>query len=734
MTKSNLRFDAVNAVLDRQIDSSSHLPEGKVTDYFGSNVFDLDKMKDFLSDDVYDDVEIAIKTGKKIDRSIADHVAAAMKAWAMGRGASHYTHWFQPLTGATAEKHDSFFTLSKGKSVESFGGGELVQQEPDASSFPSGGLRSTFEARGYTAWDPTSPAFIMEQSGGKTLCIPTIFVSYTGEALDYKAPLLKSLNAIEESALGVMHYFDKNVVRVTGTLGWEQEYFVVDEALYTARPDLQLTGRTLFGNAPAKGQQLDDHYFGAIPERTYNFMRDFETEAHKLGIPVTTRHNEVAPAQFECAPIFEEINIAVDHNQLLQDVMERVARRHKLRVLLHEKPYAGINGSGKHNNWSLGTDTGTNLLSPGKTPKQNLRFLTFFINTIKACHDNADLLRSAIATAGNDFRLGANEAPPAIFSVFIGTLLESVLEKVRNGVESHMDLSEEFKAEFKIDIHNAIPDLMKDNTDRNRTSPFAFTGNKFEFRAVGSTANCAHPMIVMNTIVANQLNEFKTNVDARIKNGEKKDGAILRELTECIKSSKDILFGGDGYGDEWVKEATDRGLKNVKDTARALNFFKEQRFINLFEKTGVYTSREIHARHEISLENYIMKVQIESKIAEELALTHVVPAAIKYQGELAQNIANMSSIGVKDAASKTKIELVEAISKHINIVVAGTETLIDNSAKAAKEKNIEKQAVMYCDNVRAQMEAIRSSVDALETLIDDKSWPLPKYRELLFVR
>lgn len=733
MTSKDLRFNAIDSIVNRKHIVNNPLEKEKITNFYGCNVFDLEKMRDFLSDDIYENVLISIKSKKKIDRSNADHVASAMKAWAIGKGATHYTHWFQPLTGATAEKHDSFFTLNgKGKAIESFGGTELVQQEPDASSFPSGGLRSTFEARGYTAWDPTSPAFIMEIGNGKTLCIPTIFVAYTGEALDYKAPLLKSLDLIEDAALDVCHYFDKNISRVTPTLGWEQEYFVVDEALFLARPDLQLTGRTLFGSAPAKGQQLDDHYFGAIPERTYNFMKDFENEAHKLGIPVTTRHNEVAPSQFECAPMFEEINIANDHNQLLQDVLERIARRHKLRVLLHEKPYAGVNGSGKHNNWSLATDTGKNLLSPGKTPKNNLMFLTFFINTIKALHDNADLMRATIATAGNDFRLGANEAPPAIFSIFIGSTLFKVLEKLEKGAEQN-ELTEAFKAEFKLDIHNAIPDLFKDNTDRNRTSPFAFTGNKFEFRAVGSSANCAEPMTIVNTLVANQLQEFKKKVDARIKKGEKKDEALFHALAACIKDSKNVIFEGDGYGDDWVKEAEKRGLSNVKDTPRALDFYVEDKFIKLFEKSGVYSEREMHARHDIRLENYTLKVQIESTIAEELAINHVVPSAIRFQNDLLDNLSKVNNLGIKDAASKTKTNLVQEISEHIEAIHTGIAKISANRIKA-ESMDASKKAIAYCDDVRKELEIVREHVDALENIVDDKYWPLPKYRELLFLR
>src|SRR5690242_6233101 len=612
---SSLRFKAISnlsASTETEVEGST-----KVTGIFGSNVFTLKTAREFLSDEAYKSLIGSIKAGQKIDRSVANQIANGIRAWAEAKGVTHFTHWFQPLTGTTAEKHDSFFTIkSDGTPIEQFDGDALIQQEPDASSFPSGGLRATFEARGYTAWDPSSPAFIMEIGQGNTLCIPTIFVSYTGESLDYKAPLLKALEALNKAAVDICNYFDKNVTRVTATLGWEQEYFVIDEGLYNARPELVLCGRTVFGHSPAKGQQLEDHYFGSIPERVYAFMRDYEEEAYKLGIPLRTRHNEVAPAQFECAPIFEEVNLAVDHNTLLMDVMTRVAARHRLRVLLHEKPFAGINGSGKHNNWSMATDTGVNLLAPGKTPKTNLMFLTFFVNTIKAVHDYADLMRASIASASNDFRLGANEAPPAIISVFVGKYLFEVLQEVKTRVSNKFD--EQDESMLKIDIHRSIPELLMDNTDRNRTSPFAFTGNKSEFRAVGSSANCANAMTVLNTIVAETLKTFKKDVDALIEKGEKKEIAIMHIIQKYIGESKKVLFEGDNYSEEWHHEAERRGLPNVKTTPLALDAMITDKAKKLFEHNNVYNHLELEARHEIELEKYIKKVQIESRLMVEL--------------------------------------------------------------------------------------------------------------------
>src|SRR5689334_5723194 len=643
----SLRFNAINNLSTGQ--GANVQGSAKITAIYSENVFTLKTARQFLSDEAFKSLMSSIKAGQKIDRSVANQIANGIKAWAEGKGVTHFTHWFQPLTGTTAEKHDSFFTIkSDGTAIEEFDGAALIQQEPDASSFPSGGLRATFEARGYTAWDPSSPAFIMEIGDGKTLCIPTIFVSYTGESLDYKAPLLKALESLNRSAVEVCNYFDKNVTKVTATLGWEQEYFVIDEGLANARPDLVQAGRTVFGAAPAKGQQLEDHYFGSIPERVYAFMRDYEEECYKLAIPLRTRHNEVAPSQFEVAPIFEEVNLAVDHNILMMDVMDRVARRHKLKVLLHEKPFAGINGSGKHNNWSMATDTGVNLLAPGKTPKTNLMFLTFFVNTIKAVHDYADVLRAAIASAGNDHRLGANEAPPAIISVFIGDYLTKVLNDIETRVSDKFD--EQDEAILKLDLHRSIPELLLDNTDRNRTSPFAFTGNKFEFRAVGSSANCANPMTVLNTIMAETLKNFKNDVDALIDKGEKKEIAIMHVIREYIVSSEKVLFEGDGYSEEWEREAKKRGLPNVKTTPLALDAMITDKAKHLFESNNVYNHLELEARHEIELEKYIKKVQIESRVMGELATSHILPAAIRYQNLLANNIKGLKDAGLAESA------------------------------------------------------------------------------------
>src|SRR5215216_358503 len=656
----------LNAIHDLIVNSSASVVESpkKITAIFGENVFTLKTARDFLSDEGYKSLLGSIRSGSKIDRKMGDQIAAGLKGWAEKKGVTHFTHWFQPLTGATAEKHDSFFTIkSDGSAIEEFDGAALIQQEPDASSFPSGGLRATFEARGYTAWDPSSPAFIMEIGQGKTLCIPTIFVSYTGESLDYKAPLLKALEALNHSAVDVCNYFDKNVTKVTATLGWEQEYFVVDEAMFNARPDLVMSGRTVFGHAPAKGQQLEDHYFGSIPERVYAFMRDFEDESYKLGIPLRTRHNEVAPAQFECAPMFEEVSVAVDHNALLMDVMDRVARRHHLRVLLHEKPFAGINGSGKHNNWSMATDTGINLLAPGKTPKTNLMFLAFFVNTIKAVDDYSDLLRASIASASNDHRLGANEAPPAIISVFIGGYLTKVLNDIETRVGEKFD--EQDEAILKLDLHRSIPELLLDNTDRNRTSPFAFTGNKFEFRAVGSSANCANAMLVLATIVAETLKTFKNDVDDLIEKGEKKEIAIMHVIRGYIVASEKILFEGDGYSDEWEKEAERRGLPNVKTTPYALDAMVTEKAKLLFEHNNVYNHPELEARHEIELEKYIKKVQIESRLMVDLATNHILPSAIKYQNTLIENLRGLKELGLSETCSQ-RTQTLKTITEHIN--------------------------------------------------------------------
>ncbi len=729
---SNIRFRALETALNRQ-PVNANLSEEKVSDYFAQNVFNQDQMLKYLSKDAFRAVMDAINHGVKIDRKMAGQVAIGMKEWANSKGATHYTHWFQPLTGLTAEKHDSFFEVSDGKALEHFSAGALVQQEPDASSFPSGGIRNTFEARGYTAWDPSSPAFIMERGGGKTLCIPTIFVSYTGETLDNKTPLLKALTALDKAAVEVCQYFDKDVTKVHATLGVEQEYFLVDTALLNTRPDLAITGRTLFGHAPAKGQQLEDHYFGSIPERVYAFMRDFETESYKLGIPLRTRHNEVAPAQFECAPIFEEVSVAVDHNTLLMDIMDRVARRHKLRVLLHEKPFAGINGSGKHNNWSMATDTGKNLLSPGRTPKTNFMFLTFFVNTIKAVEENADLIRASIASAGNDFRLGANEAPPAIISVFIGSYLSDVLSEVEKRVKKGT-MDEQDQQLLKLDIHNKIPDLMLDNTDRNRTSPFAFTGNKFEVRAVGSSANCSSTMTVLNSIVATQLKEFKKEVDALIAGGETKDTAILSVLQKYITSSKRICFEGNNYSDEWAAEAKKRGLNNVKTTPEALDFYVSKKAIKVFTENNVLSEKEIHARHEIELEKYMKKVQIEGRMIGEIAMTHIVPAAVRYQQELAQSIQLSESAGVKEKSLKQQKELLNEMSEHISSIIRLVDEMTEARKKANEIEHMREKAIAYCHKVKPFFDEIREHCDKLELVVSDDLWSLPKYRELLFLR
>lgn len=726
----SLRFNAITE-LNSEV---KEIKSGTITSIFGENVFTMRTARKFLSDEAYKSLVGSIKAGQRIDRAMANQIANGVRAWAESKGVTHFTHWFQPLTGTTAEKHDSFFTIkSDGTPIEQFEGDGLIQQEPDASSFPSGGLRATFEARGYTAWDPSSPPFIMEISHGKTLCIPTIFVSYTGESLDYKAPLLKALEALNKSAVDVCNYFDRNVTRVTSTLGWEQEYFVVDEGLFNARPDLVLCGRTVYGHAPAKGQQLEDHYFGSIPERVYAFMRDYETESYKLGIPLRTRHNEVAPAQFECAPIFEEVGVAVDHNSLLMDVMDRVARRHKLRVLLHEKPFAGINGSGKHNNWSMATDTGVNLLAPGKTPKTNLMFLTFFVNTIKAVHDYADVLRASIASAPNDHRLGANEAPPAIISVFIGEYLSKVLQEIKERVTEKMDETDE--SMLKIDIHKSIPELFLDNTDRNRTSPFAFTGNKFEFRAVGSSANCANAMIVLNTIMAQTLKEFKNDVDALIDKGEKKEIAIMHVIREYIVHSEKVLFEGDGYSEEWQKEAAKRGLPNVKTTPLALDAMVTKKAMKLFESNNVYTHSELEARHEIELEKYIKKVQIESRIMGELATSHILPAAIRYQNLLINNIRGLKESGMKESSYANQKQILEKISEHINETSDMVEKMIEARKACNTINDTRKKAIAYQEQVKDSFfDKIRYHVDKLELLVDDREWYLPKYREILFLR
>ena len=727
---SNLRFKALNVIFSRSIHEIK-APSSKISDFFGVNVFDKKKMKDYLSKEAYQSIINSIDLAEPLNREVSEQIASAMKFWAMSKGATHYTHWFQPLTGATAEKHDSFFEPGPdGSAMECFSGSALVQQEPDASSFPSGGIRNTFEARGYTAWDPSSPAFIMESKSGKTLCIPTVFVSYTGEALDYKAPLLKALSALDKAAVDVCHYFDKSIEKVNASLGIEQEYFLVDLALFNARPDLYLTGRTLFGHMSAKGQQLDDHYFGTIPERVYSFMVDFETEALKLGIPLKTRHNEVAPSQFECAPIYEEINLAIDHNQLLMDLMEKIARRHHFKVLLHEKPYAGINGSGKHNNWSMITNTGKNLLSPGKTPKNNLMFLTFFVNTIKAVYEHADLLRSSITSVSNDHRLGANEAPPAIISIFLGSQLSEVLDEIETS-----RISKKVKEDNALWLGiPKIPQILLDNTDRNRTSPFAFTGNKFEFRAVGSSANSSAPMTILNTIVADQLNTFKVDVDKLIKKGEKKDVAILTVLKRCIKESKNIRFEGNGYSDEWEKEAKSRGLSNIKTTPKALDADVSEKTMALFERTQIFNKREADARHEIRLESFYKKLQIEARVMGELVKSTIIPAAITYQSRLVENAKGLKDIGFNKETYQAQLEIIMDLSKHINAIKTNVDAMVEERKKANKIENLRELAIAYDEKVKAYFEPIRNHVDRLEQLIDDKLWPLPKFRELLFIK
>ena len=698
---------------------------------FGRNVFNQQAMQQYLTRTAFESVVSAIEHGTKIERKIADQVAVSMKDWALSKGATHYTHWFQPLTGATAEKHDAFFDSINGSlAMEKFDGEQLVQQEPDASSFPNGGIRNTFEARGYTAWDPTSPAFIYET----TLCIPTIFVAYTGEALDNKTPLLRALQAIDTHASAVCKYFDKNVSKVNATLGWEQEYFLIDDALALSRPDILLTGRTLLGHSPAKGQQLDDHYFGSIPARAMSFMRDLEQECMLLGIPVKTRHNEVAPNQFELAPIFEEANLAVDHNSLLMDVMQKVSIRHHFKVLFHEKPFAGINGSGKHNNWSLSTDTGVNLLSPGKTPMKNLQFLTFFVNTIKAVCENEELLRASIASASNDHRLGANEAPPAIISVFIGSQLSKVLDELENVTKGK--LSPEEKTDLKLNIIGKIPEILLDNTDRNRTSPFAFTGNKFEFRAVGSWSNCATPMTVLNTIVAKQLKEFKMEVDKLIDTKNlKKDEAVFNVLREYIKASKKIRFEGDGYGEAWEKEAKKRGLSNNKTTPEALKVKVNQKTIDLFEEMEVMSRIEIEARYEIDLEEYTKRLQIESRVVGDISRNHVIPTAIKYQNTLIENTSGLKNIFGEEYKNiaKEQIQLIMTISNHITEINSLALQMTDERRKANKLSGL-KAAEAYCKKVKPFFEQIRYHCDKLETMVDDNLWPLTKYRELLFTR
>lgn len=728
---SNIRFTALQMAVSRPRRPFTE-NIGKISDYFGENTFNRQVMREFMSAEAYDAVVQAAERGVKIERNKADQIASAMKSWALSKGATHFTHWFHPLTGTTAEKHDSFIhTTTDGKVIEAFHASELIQQEPDASSFPSGGIRNTFEARGYTAWDPTSPAFIMD----RTLCIPTIFVSYTGEALDFKTPLLKASLSLDHEATKVCRYFDKHVNRVYATLGWEQEYFLVDSALHKARPDLMLTGRTLFGHSSAKGQQLSDHYFGIIPEKVVDFMREFEYEAHRLGIPVRTRHNEVAPNQFECAPIFEEVNIAVDHNQLLMHLLEKIGKRHGYNVLLHEKPYAGVNGSGKHNNWSISTETGENLLSPGKTQKSNLRFLVFLANILKALDTHADILRAYIASAGNDLRLGAHEAPPAIISAFIGKQLSITLDAIENTDRKAVKNAGAGNG-INIDIPK-IPEILIDNTDRNRTSPFAFTGNKFEFRAVGSSSSCARPMIVLNLIVADQLRKFSAEVDRLIASNRSKEDAIFEVMKSYIIDSKRIRFEGNNYGEEWIKEAEKRGLSNILGTPHALKTLLKPDAIRLFEEHKVLTEREVRAHHEITLENYVRKTQIESRVMGDLALNHIIPIAIRYQNLLIENVKGLKEVldsKTYMALSKNQIMTIKEISSHISVIKEQVIQMVEARRLANLNEDIEKMAIDYYSKVLPFFEDIRYHADKLELMVDDELWPLPKYRELLFIR
>ncbi|MCD6202648.1 MAG: glutamine synthetase III [Bacteroidales bacterium] len=728
---AQFRTIAFQEVLKRQPVKVS-APSNEVTEYFGSRVFDLVKMQKYLSKEAYKSVRQAIRESTHIDRKMADQVAAGMKDWAIDNGATHYTHWFHPLTDGTAEKHDGFIDFGDYGVVQNFSGELLVQQEPDASSFPSGGIRNTFEARGYTAWDVSSPAFLI----GTTLCIPTVFVSYTGEALDYKAPLLRTLSILDKAAVDVCHYFDKNVNKVFATLGWEQEYFLIDDAFFNARPDLILTGRTLVGHQSSKDQQLDDHYFSSIPERVKAFMEDFEIEAYKLGIPVKTRHNEVAPNQYECAPIFEEANLANDHNQIIMDLMKRVARHHNFRILFHEKPFAGINGSGKHNNWSLATDTGVNLLSPGKNPMGNLQFLTFLINVIKSVHDNQDILRASILTAGNSHRLGANEAPPAILSIFLGTTLSKILVDLEQNVPNNKMTPEE-KTELKLGI-GKIPEILLDNTDRNRTSPFAFTGNRFEFRAVGSSANCAASMIVLNGALAYQLKAFKKEVDSLIeKHNLKKDEAIFKVLRKYISDSKKILFEGDNYSAGWKKEAEKRGLSNITSVPESLAKYLTPQAKKVLIDNGIFDERELEGRVEVEYEKFTKKIQIEARVLGDLVINHIVPTAVQYQNKLIENVKGLKDLFTekefKEQASH-RLGIIKDISKHVSIIKSKVTEMVNARKVANKIEDEVEKAFAYNKTVRPYLDEIRYHVDKLELIIDDELWPLPKYREILFTR
>lgn len=727
---SDLRFKSVMEASSRKA-VKVEKPSKRVDQYYAEKVFNRQKMFQYLPAKAYEALVDAIDNKKPLSREVADSVAEGMKRWALENGVTHYTHWFQPMTGGTAEKHDSFISHDgKGSVIETFSGKLLVQQEPDASSFPNGGIRNTFEARGYSAWDISSPAFIV----GTTLCIPTIFISYTGEALDYKTPFLKSLNAIDKAATRVARFFEPDVKHVTCFLGWEQEYFLVDEALFAARPDLTLTGRTLMGHESAKNQQLEDHYFGSIPSRVEAFMLDLEIESHKLGIPVKTRHNEVAPNQFELAPIYEEANLANDHNLLLMTVMNEVARRHNFRVLLHEKPFAGVNGSGKHNNWSLGTDTGHQLFTPGKTPHENLEFLVFLSCVMNAVHKHNALLKASIMSATNSHRLGANEAPPAIISMFLGSGVSSLLDTIMT--KNFEDLTVQGKEGLTLGV-SQIPEIMLDNTDRNRTSPFAFTGNRFEYRAVGSSANCATALIALNSAVASELNDFAERVDERLKNGEKLEKALFEEVRENIKKSKPIHFDGNGYGEEWIVEAQNRGLDTEKSAPLMFDSYLSDSSVEMFEKEGIFNRKELVARNEVKWEMYTKKVQIESRVLGDLAINHIIPAAVNYQGRLLDNLFKINQLFTIEKAREigsSDYESVERISHHINEVKSLVSDMIEQRKKANALESQREKAIAYHDNVAPLLEKIRYHIDHLELMVDNEIWPLPKYREMLFIR
>ena len=728
---TSLRFNVVEKAFQAKPQPVA-VPDGRPSEYFGKYVFNREKMFKYLPSTVYARLVDAMDNGAQMDRDIADEVAAGMKRWASELGATHYTHWFQPLTEGTAEKHDAFVEHDgKGGMMEEFSGKLLVQQEPDASSFPNGGIRNTFEARGYSAWDPSSPVFVVDD----TLCIPTIFIAYTGESLDYKAPLLKALRAVNKAAVDVCHYFDPNVKKVMAYLGWEQEYFLVDEGLYAARPDLLLTGRTLMGHEASKNQQLEDHYFGAIPTRVAAFMKDLEIQALELGIPVKTRHNEVAPNQFELAPIFEECNLAVDHNMLIMSLMRKVARTHGFRVLLHEKPFKGVNGSGKHNNWSLGTDTGTLLMAPGKTPEENLRFITFIVNTLMAVYRHNGLLKASIMSATNAHRLGANEAPPAIISSFLGSQLSKVLDHMEESATDEL-ISLGGKHGMKLDIPQ-IPELLIDNTDRNRTSPFAFTGNRFEFRAVGSEANCASAMIALNTAVAEQLTEFKKEVDELIEKGEPKISAIIQVVRKYIKLSKPIRFDGNGYSDEWKEEAARRGLDCETSCPVIFDQYLTEDSVRMFESAGVMTRKELEARNEVKWETYTKKIQIEARVLGDLVMNHVVPVAIEYQSKLIDNVYKMKQIFPAEEAEKLSAEnlaIIRKIAEHTSYIKEHVDTMVEARKVANKIVDERAKAIEYHDKITPMLEQIRYHIDKLELIVDDQMWTLPKYRELLFIR